>query len=382
MRFLFVEPAGRGLGGAERSLAGLTRGLTDRGHDVCVLTQPGADAIEMFGDAGATIETAEEIRALSGGTRHGSALRFVTQGVAVVPTAIAAASVVSDIAKRFRADVVHSNGFRTHILAPLLRPKVHAVSWSLRDFAPHPVQRRLLRLCSRAAHIVLANSEFTAQQLPDGHRGVHIVGNPVTLQALPDRIATRAALNVAHNERVVAVIGHLHPSKGQHVAVAAAAMLRQDPRFADVRLLLAGEAAYGTESERYARDLLKDHSSGVALLGPVRDIERIYAAVDLVVQPSIHPEGFGRSVVEAQLAGVPVVATAIGGARELVTHGVSGILCRANDVTALRDAIALVLSDHSMARRLVAGGAETAQRFHPDMHIDAVERAFLKLEHR
>ena len=380
MRLLFVEPAGRQLGGAERSLAGLTAGLVERGHEVTVLTRPGADAIPMFGDAGAHVETSDRLARLAAGTRHGSNLRFVTRGAAILPEAVSTANAIARVAHHARADVVHSNGFRTHILAPVLRSHGLRVSWSLRDFAPRPIQRRLLRSASSFAHLVLANSEFTASQLGLRHRGVRVVGNPVELKALPSRVVARETLPVRSDGRVVAVVGHLHPSKGQHVAVRAVAMLHDEPRFRNVSLVLAGEAAYGDASQRYFEELVASASPRVALLGAVRDIERIYSAVDLVVQPSIHPEGFGRSVVEAQLAGVPVVATAIGGACELIDHDHSGMLVAADDPVLLRDAIARVLDDHVLAAHLIEGGSKSATRFTKTAHVDAVERAFLELE--
>ena len=382
MRLLFVEPAGRRLGGAERSLAGLTEGLVARGHSVTVLTKRGADAIEMFAEAGASIETTDVFDLLVGGTRHGSSATFFARGVSVLPNAWTAARAVAEVAEQTRADVVHSNGFRTHILAPMLRTMGCTVTWSLRDFAPHPMQRRLLKASSVAVARVLANSKFTASQIPSWHRGVRVVGNPVVLRSMPSRASARENLDMSEHARIVAVIGHLHPSKGQHIAVQAVQALRRAGEFGDVALCIAGAAVYGDESTKYATELGASADASVHLLGPISDIEQVYAAADVIVQPSIHPEGFGRTVVEAQLAGVPVIATAIGGATELINDHDSGLLIAPDDVEAMRSAIATVLNDHSFASHLVEHGKTSAQRFTVSSHVDVAERAWMELMSR
>ncbi len=380
MRILCVEPAGRKLGGAERSLAGLINGLTSRGHAVAVLTQPGSDAIDLFGSAGADVVTSAALQQLSAGTRHGGRLEFVTRAATVAPAAKAATRAIVSEARHFRADVVHSNGFRTHVLAPLIRAQGINTSWSLRDFAPRALQQRILRGAARGTSLILANSEFTASQIYRGHPRVRVVGNPVVLETLPNRADAREALGLTPGQRAVAVVGHLHPSKGQHIVVEAVEAMLRDPRYANTTLLLAGGAVYGEASQRYETELRARCGNNVRLLGAVSGIESIYAAVDVVVQPSIHPEGFGRSVVEAQLAGVPVIATAIGGARELVASGTSGILVAVNNANAIRSAIENVFSDANFERSLIKHGHTAALRFNPDSHVDVVERAFQELE--
>ena len=380
MRIVFVEPAGRMLGGAERSLSALSCGLVARGHRVMVVTRPDADAVEMFEAAGTEVEFAASLADIAGGTRHGAAGKFVLQAATAAPRVWRAASDIAKLAKRFQADVVHSNGFRAHVIAPALRSHRLRLSWSLRDFAPHPMQRKILQVASNAVDLVLANSQFTAQQIPARHRRVRVVGNPIVLRQLPNRGDARRQLELDEHAKIVAVLGHLHPSKGQHIAVEAIRALRTDSKYSDAMLLVVGAAAYGDESQRYESELRQQGCVGVRFLGGVLDVESVYAAADLVVQPSIHPEGFGRTVVEAQMAGVPVVATAIGGACELIEHNSNGLLVAPDDPQELAHAMARILGDADLHKNLVASGSISGNRFTACAHVDAVEKALRELE--
>jgi len=80
-------------------------------------------------------------------------------------------------------------------------------------------------------------------------------------------------------------------------------------------------------------------------LGFVDDVPSLLRDLDIVVQPSIYPEGFGQSVLEAMMAGKPVVASAGGGLSELVEDGISGRLVPPADPGALRRAIGDLLAD-------------------------------------
>ena len=93
----------------------------------------------------------------------------------------------------------------------------------------------------------------------------------------------------------------------------------------------------------------------------------------MLVHPAIHPEGFGRTVVEAQAAGVPVVATEIGGIKELCEESASAVLVPPDDPDAVAAALGRVLHDDDARAQLVASGLQSASRFTPEHHVDQVE---------
>jgi glycosyltransferase involved in cell wall biosynthesis len=184
-------------------------------------------------------------------------------------------------------------------------------------------------------------------------------------------------LGLPPDRPIAAVIAHLHPTKGHHVAVAAWEQLDQ-PR---PLLLLAGGDLYGEPSVSYRRALeAQIVASGlnrdVVLLGLVDDMNTLYGACDLVVHPALYPEGFGRSVAEAQVAGVPVVATALGGPLELIEDGVSGRLVPPGDAGALARAVARLMDDCVLRTQLCIGGLDAGKRYGVLAHAGAVESVY------
>jgi glycosyltransferase involved in cell wall biosynthesis len=196
--------------------------------------------------------------------------------------------------------------------------------------------------------------------------------------AFLDVKVARNALGIQHDRTVVAVVAHLHPTKGQHIALEAWQRL-EAPR---PLLILAGGDLYGDVSRSY-RDSLRASISqmglekDVILLGLVPDMASLYAACDVLVQPALYPEGFGRSTAEAQAAGVPVIATSIGATPELVDDGQSGLLVAPGDPRELAGAVSRVLHDPVLFDRLRSGGIAASERYRPEAHASAIESVYL-----
>jgi glycosyltransferase involved in cell wall biosynthesis len=90
-------------------------------------------------------------------------------------------------------------------------------------------------------------------------------------------------------------------------------------------------------------------------IGWVDDTHRYYNALSLLALPSIDPESFGRTSVEAQACGVPVLGSDVGGIPETLKPGITGLLVPPGNVDAWRDAILMLCEDP--ARRPMAGAA-------------------------
>jgi glycosyltransferase involved in cell wall biosynthesis len=114
-------------------------------------------------------------------------------------------------------------------------------------------------------------------------------------------------------------------------------------------LAIVGEGPY----DRWLREKTKAMGldGRVAFLGVRRDIPRILRAMDLLVLPSV-VEGSGLVILEAMAAGTPVLATAVGGIPELVTHGETGYLVPASDATRLAEGIQFMLQNAERAREM------------------------------
>ena len=374
MRVLFINPGGHANGGAERSLAELTSGLVERGHDVHVALMARGDLATVLRDRGATITgvVADELQVAP---RHANLGRFVTGAVAAAPRIAGIVRGLRRAIDSTQPDVIHSNGFRSHVLSPALAPGSPPIVWSLRDRAPRQLHRSLLKATSHAAAAIVANSEFTAAQMK--HGAMHVVANPVSPVETVDRATARAALGIDAHRHVVAVLAHLHPSKGHDVMVEALARWNADERPV---LAIAGGQLYPGSAEYEAELRATADRLGVAddirWLGSVKDVTELYSASDVIVHPCRHPEGFGRVVIEAQSARVPIVATDLGGVASLIRHDDTGMLVPPDDVTALHGAVDDVLWPGPRRTRLVERGLAASGNFGRAPHTLAVENVY------
>jgi glycosyltransferase involved in cell wall biosynthesis len=374
---LFINPGGNAAGGAERSLALLMGGLSERGHELAAITLVEGDAAAAFAAVGATTLANGVGAGLSRARRHGSFGGFLRGSLQSLPETAVTAAKLRALASSFGADVIHTNGLRAHVLTPLLARGNRKVVWTLRERPPGELGRWLTRRAARFAAAVIAPTRFAAELVSRSRRPIYVIPNPVEAPAALDGSSCRRALGLPLERRIAGVIAHLHPTKGHHVAVAAWDEL-EEPR---PLLALAGGDLYGQASTDYRRSLEDDIARrglgrDIVLLGLVGDMTAFYRACDLVVHPALHPEGFGRSIAEAQRAGVPVLATALGGPLELIEDGISGILVRPDDASDLAQAVTDLLRDGVLRARLSAGGLEASERYGLPAHAAAVESVY------
>jgi glycosyltransferase involved in cell wall biosynthesis len=167
---------------------------------------------------------------------------------------------------------------------------------------------------------------------------------------------TRTALGIADDAWVVGSVGRLQPWKGHDRVIAAVAHLR-DRGIPAVGLIVGGESfglspGYEERLRRLADEL--EIGRNVVFTSEVADARRYYPLMDVFVNAS-DEEPFGISVVEAMIAGCPVVAFARGGPAEIVEDGVSGVLV-GNDGE-LVEALATLAESKQLGQRIAAAGS-------------------------
>ena len=215
----------------------------------------------------------------------------------------------------------------------------------------------LERLAARTPPaLVVANSAYTAGTLPRLFPGVPqaIIPCAVPPSAVADPAAARAAarreLGAADGAVVVLMACRLERWKGHPELIAALGRLRDRPGW---MAWIAGGPQRPGESEYLARLRADAEAAGVAdrvrFLGQRGDVPRLLAAADIHSQPNAGPEPFGIAFVEAMHAGLPVVATAHGGAIEVVGPD-CGVLVPPGDVGALAEALGRLIADPRAAR--------------------------------
>lgn len=374
MRVLFVNHTAR-VSGGELSLLGLLAALPPQ-VEAAVACPPGPLV--------ARLDAAGIARLPIQGTDGSLRLHPLRTPRALAEMARAAVG-VDRAAARFRADVVHANSIRAGLIAVAARiaggrpTVVHA-----RDcLPPGPVSGMTLRALARA-DAVIANSGYTRTALGPAAARARVVHNAIELERFEaphlDRVAARARLGIEGDAPALAVIAQITPWKGQDDAIRIAAGLRR--RHPQLRLLLVGSAKFDSPSTRHdnAAYLAGLHrqaaaaglADAVSFLGERDDLPEILAALDLVLVPSWE-EPFGRTVIEAMAAGVPVAATAIGGPAEILDHGRTGLLLAPRRPWRWVEEIGPLLEDgERRAATAALARAEARRRFALDGHVDAV----------
>lgn len=243
------------------------------------------------------------------------------------------------------------------------------------------------------ARRIIANSEATAEAYREagGRVQVEVVYNGIDEEPF-DAIRTlstseaREASGLSFDGPLIGVFGRLAEWKGQHVLLKALAA-NVSPA---VQAVVVGEALYTDEDRDYAVEL-RERSSQICLkgridfLGQRSDIAMLMRACDIVVHTSVQPEPFGRVIVEGMLAGRPVIASAAGGATEIIEDGVNGLLTPPGDAKALGAAIDRLLNNPELSGRLAeAGRASAIKRFFLDDRVDEINEVIEEVvaEHR
>jgi glycosyltransferase involved in cell wall biosynthesis len=243
--------------------------------------------------------------------------------------------------------------------------------------------------------VVIANSHYTAgivrtrhgtpePRLRVIHRGVDPVRfAPEAVQA--ERVAAlRGTWGVDANARLVVLAARLTRWKGQHVAIGAAALLKDRPEFADVVFILAGDdqGRAGYREELTSRIAELGLSGRVKLTGHCDDMPAAFLAASLALVPSIEAEAFGRISAEAQAMGCPVIVSNLGALPEIILQGgadkvATGWTFPAGDEAVLADRIAMALSLPPDAKAAIGRTA----REHVAAHFSkaALQRATLEV---
>jgi glycosyltransferase involved in cell wall biosynthesis len=241
--------------------------------------------------------------------------------------------------------------------------------------APPSAKRRIANLAlARLATEAFAVSadlrtHLLAEGFPPGAMGV--IHNGIDVGPLPsaaDRQAVRRDLGVDDDALVVGTIARLDPVKHLDALLEAAARARTIHPLPVVAVVIGDGPERGVLEQRAAALDLGDH---VRFLGRRDDARRWLAGMDVYVNASVS-EGISLTILEAMAAGLPVVATRVGGTPEIV-DAASGVLVPARDVPALADALVALGADPARRREL---GAAARARVESAFSLDRMVAAY------
>lgn len=196
-----------------------------------------------------------------------------------------------------------------------------------------------------ADKIIAVSNAVRYHLVEQGIRNEKIVVVRPVAPALGEPIPKPAEDVVGFGEKLVVQIGHLSNKKGQSIALAAATKVWES--FPDTHFLFVGD---GPDKEILVKESNGD--SRIHFLGFRNDIMAILAASKIAILPSLGMEGMPAVIQEAQYAGLPVVATNVGGVPEQISDGENGFLIEPNDSNSLARKILLLLSDKNEYHRM------------------------------
>ncbi|MGJ4952546.1 glycosyltransferase family 4 protein [Bradyrhizobium sp. HKCCYLS20291] len=339
-RVLFVDHTGQ-IGGAELILMDVVQG---RSESTAFLFDQGPLA-KALSDRGPSVITSRWGIGLSRFRRDSSWLK-------ALPLAGGLAAIIAELAHVARRhDVVYANSQKAFVLSAIANiVACKPLIWHLHDIISPAhfgaLQRRLqVGLANRFAAKVIVPSEAAAAAFiaAGGRRAlVEVVPNGLAVEPLPmSRQELRQRLGLPPGP-LVGVFSRLARWKGQHILIEALAKLP------GAHCIIVGDALFGEQD--YAAELRKQVGElglgdRVHFLGHRSDVPLLMQSVDAMVHPSIDPEPFGRTLVEAMLAGVPVIATDAGAAPDILEHGRAGMLVPPGDARALAEALDAVLAE-------------------------------------
>jgi len=256
--------------------------------------------------------------------------------------------------RRLRPNVVHTHLVHADVYGALGAGRVPLVSTKHNDdrFRLGPfryVERGLAWRASRVIAITEALRRFCVDRvgLPGGKIEVVHYG----LNALPAPWGESAEVPIPEGGRVLLCVARLTEQKGIDVAVRALATIREHEP--NAVLVVLGEGPERARLEALAGD-------GVYLPGRVGDVAAWYRRADVLLHPA-RWEGFGLALLEAMLAGKPVVATRVSSAPEIVANGESGLLVPPDEPAALAEAVLALLADPARAAAMGEAGLARAR---------------------
>lgn len=289
--------------------------------------------------------------------------------------------------RKGRFDVVHAHDLWANLLAVpaawLARAPI--IISSQRDLSHlefyKTSRKRWLRKVQRMSNLVVANAGSVRDALvaEEGFspKKIRVIYNGVDWERFSRAPRERERLFPGMNEgRIVLLVGNMHTDVKGHPLLldAAAEVIREFPK---TRFVFAGDGALRKELEDKVDRL--GLGQNVLFLGRRNDIPEILACCDIGVLPS-KAEGLPNAVLEYLAAGLPTVASAVGGNAEIIRDGENGLLFPAENAGALAEKLLRLLRDPEFARRLGQAGQEhVRQNFSFDRMIEQVDRMYTEL---
>jgi glycosyltransferase involved in cell wall biosynthesis len=380
-RILYIQrPTG---GGSTISLYELVKGLDSIQYEPIILFLQKNQYIKKFKEVG--IKTITLNRSKSEEKRRKRKHSFIGRVYQSIVIDMLLALHIVYIIKKEKIDLIHHN---TGLNKPILiaanitgTPQVcHFRMFSNLSYR----SKKLARFISSFVYISnVIEKHYTNLGLPS-NKG-HVIYNPfdkeIFQQVSTNEITNlRIEFGLKKSDYLISNIGRLDSWKGQDYFLKAfAEILKKHP---NTKALIVGDLRATQEGQLYydrLKNITKELniSNDVIFTGHRFDIPNIMVASDIIVHSASKPEPFGRVIVEAMLAGTPIIATKAGGVPEIIEDQITGVLIPLHDVESMVDAIQKVMEDHKISNKMAKIAKKYAKdKFSVQQHVCAIENIY------
>ena len=336
MKALLIDLETAWRGGQNQAFL-ILKGLRGRGHEAELVAARGS----------ALGERAHE---------NGIRVHFVSRGLFRVP----AARKVRELVRGGGFDLVHAN--EAHAVSAVWLAGAHKrVPFLISRRVGYPIGKsRASRARYEAAARIIANSKWVAEQAASSgapREKITVVYEGAEIPPLfteDQRIAARSRWGISGAAPLLGCVGVLLPDKGQEWLIRALAELRKE--FPEAKLLLAGDGPCRPKLESLAHEL--GTAGAVLFPGFVKDVESVYAALDVFLLPSFF-EALNNSLLAAMAYEIPSIAFNKGALGEIIEDEKSGLLVSGPDVAEICKATRRILQSRDFAASL---GTESRKR--------------------
>jgi len=349
------------IGGGERHVVDLTRALIERGHQLHLVTRPGSPLRQALAGWPVTFHELPLRNSIDLPTVWRLSRLIRGESIEVLHAHVGRDYLVCALAARLNPTVRlfitrhHFNPFRSF-------PTGALYSWALSNVdtliaVSATVRDRLIAAFPRLADRVRVIPNWHHQ--PDGPQD-----GAESHHQSSTRAESRARLGLTR-PITIGMIGQISPLKGQHILVEAALSLLRTPVGAGLEFLIIGAPA--SSDLTYAQRLVErvaaaGLSEWIRFPGYFEDLNPIFSALDIVTVLSTN-EAFSLVLVDAMAAGIPVVATRVGGVAEILREGETGLFT-ARDPDSLAATLTRLVTDPPLRHQLAANArADVRARF-------------------
>lgn len=373
---LLTEATAAGVG---RHVIDLATSLSARGHELHVLYssaridsrfQSGIERLRNYGVRTSIVEMAHK--------PHASDLDAVR-------------AIRSYISRHLAPDIIHSHSTKAGLVGRIAAMRTPCLS----VYSPHafltmsPALNSLSRFCtsglerglSRITHGIVCVSDQErehAKSIGIPREKLFVVNNGIEPPATPvdevQRVQARKRLNIDEKSLCLGFVGRLSSQKSPGVLLDVLRKLASGP-LKNVKLILAGDGPLGPE----LRQRIQAYSLGstARIISGVQSAE-VMAAFDVFILTSLY-EGFPYVLLEALSMGLPIISTDVGGARDMVHHGVNGFIVEDASPETIARYVTNVLNDNALRLRLSRESLALSSRFSLASMAGKMEQVYFHL---